>query len=73
SDSYETYAAARKIADLRKLAAGWEVFAENAPWRINLGGGIKVVGEQGAMIPKPRPPADPNAQPKPPAPVDQID
>lgn len=72
SDSYETYVEARKIADEKGLLAGWQAFPENAEWRINLGGGIKVRDKDGTLIPKPRPPR-PDQGDKPPLPVDQID
>lgn len=59
-NGFDTYLAARKVAERRRVAAGWEVHGWGQ-YRFH-------VGEIQVNALKARPPADPNAKPRPPSP-----
>jgi len=67
TDSYETYLAARKIADEMGIVAGWQPFDEKGEWIVSLGGELQCEGY--VPPPPPKEPQKPGKQ----RPVDTVD
>lgn len=79
TDSFDTYVAAREIADEMNVLAGWQPYGESHQFRIGLGlaKDIYCKGYEPQPPPKspptPQPPKKPGAPARPPLPKDEID